>query len=436
MDTLSPQRQPKKAALAAFIGTTIEWYDFYIYAHAAALVFGGLFFSAATNFVGTMASFATFAVGFVARPVGGIIFGHFGDRLGRKVTLVITLMMMGIATVSVGLLPTYASAGVVAPVLLVLCRLIRGLAVGGEWGGAVLLASEHAPEGKDSYYASFAQLGSPMGLVLSLIAFRLISGMDRYDMLEWGWRVPFLSSAVLLLVGLLIRLGVSESPEFDDVRRRQETARIPIAEVLVRHWKTVLLCIGAGAMGIAGVYFTNTLMISYTTTYLGISSKTILDCLLIVAFFQIAIQLIVVRISRRFGDVRMLKIIATLAIGAPYLMFMLVETRSVPAIILGIAMTTFCTGGFYCLLAGFLAKMFATRIRYTAISMSYQLCGAIFGGITPLMGAFLMHKYHGDWWSLAVFFSALSATSLLCVVLSVGKTFHQPLYSAVGTNVE
>src|SRR5579862_7694711 len=194
-------RQPGRAATAAFIGTMIEWYDFYIYATAAALVFGELYFPSHDPFVSTMASFATFAVGFFARPLGGVIFGHLGDCIGRKKALMTTLMMMGVATVCVGLLPAYTKVGVLAPVLLVLLRVVQGVAVGGEWGGAVLMAGEHAPKGRRTFFASFAQLGSPAGLILSLIAFRAVTSMPHEDFIAYGWRLPFLASAVLLVVG-------------------------------------------------------------------------------------------------------------------------------------------------------------------------------------------------------------------------------------------
>lgn len=203
----SASPQPRRAAAAAFIGTMIEWYDFYIYATAAALVFGALFFPSDDKLFSTMAAFGTFAVGFFARPLGGIVFGHIGDRIGRKKSLVITLLMMGVVTVCIGLLPTYAQIGAAAPVLLILLRIVQGIAVGGEWGGAVLMAGEHAPKGRRNFFASFAQLGSPAGLILSLLAFSAVTRLPEDDLMSWGWRLPFLASALLLVVGLAIRLG-------------------------------------------------------------------------------------------------------------------------------------------------------------------------------------------------------------------------------------
>ncbi|MDK3026009.1 MFS transporter [Cupriavidus taiwanensis] len=410
------KRQPVRAATAAFVGTMIEWYDFYIYATAAALVFGPLFFPGGDPFLSTLASFGTFAVGFFARPLGGIVFGHWGDRIGRKQALMVTLMMMGVATIGIGLLPTYATAGAIAPVLLVLLRVVQGIAVGGEWGGAVLMAGEHAPRGRRTFFASFAQLGSPAGLILSLLAFRAVTSMERDAFMDWGWRLPFLASAALLLVGVAIRLGVNESPEFAQVQAQRKTARLPLAEV----WRTarvpVLLCIGANTIGIAGVYFTNTFMIAYTTQYLSLSRTLILDCLFAVAIIQFLSQPLAAWLAEKLGGARFLKLAALLAMASPYPMFLLVQTREAPAIVLGIALAVVCMASFYSVIAGFVSGVFETRVRYSAISLSYQVCGAIAGGLTPLVGTILAQRFQGHWWPLAVFYTLLAGISLLCIV--------------------
>jgi MFS family permease len=311
MNRLQPDRpagrQPARAAAAAFVGTTIEWYDFYIYATASALIFGKLFFPSGEPFFSTLASFGTFAVGFFARPFGGLVFGHLGDRIGRKKALVATLAIMGVGTVGIGFLPTYASAGVLAPVLLVLLRIAQGIAIGGEWGGAVLMASEHAPREKRTFLASFAQLGSPAGLILSLLAFRTVAAMDKDAFFAWGWRLPFLASAVLLIVGLLIRMGVDESPEFEQMKAQRRTAALPVAEVVRDAWRTVLLCLGANVIGVAGAWFVNTFMLNYTTQTLGLDRALILDCLFVVAFIQLATQLASGWFAQRIGTGRFLK---------------------------------------------------------------------------------------------------------------------------------
>ena len=428
-------RQPGRAATAAFIGTMIEWYDFYIYATAAALVFGELYFPSSDRFISTMASFATFAVGFFARPLGGIVFGHLGDRIGRKKALMTTLMMMGVATVCVGLLPDYSKVGALAPVLLVLLRVVQGIAVGGEWGGAVLMAGEHAPKGRRTFFASFAQLGSPAGLILSLIAFRAVTSMDKADFMSWGWRLPFLASAVLLIVGIVIRLGVNESPEFARMKEANRTSKLPIAEVFRSAWGLVLLCIGANTIGIAGVYFTNTFMIAYTTQYVGVTRSLILDCLFAVAIIQFIAQPLAAWLAERMGGARFLKIAALLAMISPYPMFVLVQSGSAVPMVIGIAIAVVCMASFYSVIAGFVSGIFPTHVRYSGISLAYQVCGAVAGGLTPLVGTWLAHRYTGQWWPLAVFYTCLAGISLLCIVaLDARRAAHAEQTEVVGAH--
>jgi MFS family permease len=394
----------------------IEWYDFYIYATAAALVFGKLYFPSQDPFLSTMASFGTFAVGFFARPLGAVVFGHIGDKIGRKKALMATLVMMGVATVCIGLLPSYDKIGVLAPVLLIALRIVQGIAVGGEWGGAVLMAGEHAPQGRRTLFASFAQLGSPAGLILSLVAFRLVSTMDPADFLSYGWRLPFLASAVLLVVGAFIRLGVQESPEFEQEKRSRRTVELPIAEVFRSSGLMVLLCIGANTLGVAGVYFTNTFMIAYTTTYLGVTKSVILDCLFLVAIIQFVAQPLAALLAEKIGSARFLKLSAFLAMLSPYPMFLLVQGGGTLSMVFGIALAVLCLSSFYSVIAGFVSGIFPTRVRYSAISISYHVCGAIAGGLTPLLGTYLAHRFTGQWWPLAVFFTCLAGVSLVCVV--------------------
>lgn len=420
----SASPQPRRAAAAAFIGTMIEWYDFYIYATAAALVFGQLFFPSDDKLFSTMAAFGTFAVGFFARPLGGVVFGHIGDRIGRKKSLVITLVMMGVVTVCIGLLPTYAQIGTAAPVMLILLRVVQGIAVGGEWGGAVLMAGEHAPKGRRNFFASFAQLGSPAGLILSLLAFSAVTRLPEADLMSWGWRLPFLASALLLVVGLAIRLGVSESPEFlaDKALAEDQRAKAvvkeqaPVIEVLKTSWRPLLLCIGANTLGIAGVYFTNTFMIAYSTQQLGLPRSLILECLFFVAIIQFCIQPVAAWIAEKIGATRFLCIMTILAMASPYPMFVLVSTAEAPLIIAGIALAVVCMASFYAVIAGYVSGMFDTRVRYTAISLAYQICGALAGGLTPLIGTWLAHEYAGQWWPMAVFYSLIAALSLVCVL--------------------
>lgn len=420
--------QPVRASTAAFVGTMIEWYDFYIYATAAALVFGKLFFPSATGFYGTLAAFGTFAVGFFARPLGGAIFGHIGDRIGRKKSLVITLLMMGTVTVLIGLLPTYASIGVWAPILLVLLRIVQGVAVGGEWGGAVLMAGEHSPDkSKRTFFASFAQLGSPAGLILSMLMFKLVTGLDDEAFLSWGWRVPFLFSAVLLAVGFVIRLSVNESPDFLEEKQARaakqklpqqaKPERAPLAQVLTGAPKLLAMAVGANVLGIAGFYFTSTFMIAYTTQYVGLNRAVILDCLLVVSIMQFFITPLAAYIASRVGNLRFLAFTALVSIFTPYAMFNLVDMGSLSSITLGIGVAVLFMGAYYAVIAGFVSDSFPTAIRYTGISMAYQLSGAIFGGLTPMLGTVLAENFKGQWWPLALLFSGISLLSLVSVLL-------------------
>ncbi|KAF1051414.1 MAG: Proline/betaine transporter [Stenotrophomonas maltophilia] len=410
-------RQPIRAAAGSFLGTLIEWFDFYIYATASALIFSHVFFPGSSQLVGTLSSFATLAVGFLARPLGGIVFGHLGDRFGRKYSLILTLVLMGASTVGIGLLPSYAQAGVLAPVLLVALRVLQGIAVGGEWGGAVLLASEHAPEGRKNFYASFAQLGSPAGLILSLMVFRYISSMPEADMFAWGWRLPFIGSVLLLLLAFVIRRGVHESPEFEAQQRERSDAPAPspVREVVRSAWPLILLVMGACSIGISSAYFTNTFMIAYATQYLGIKSSMILECLSVVAIVQLINQPIAAWLADRVGAARFLLITSGASVLVPYLMFSLVSSGQSLLIILGISLTKVFSSAFYAVIAGYIVNVFPVAQRYSGISLAYQACGALIGGTTPMLGTLIAGQAGGQWWPLAVFYSVLALLSFVCV---------------------
>ncbi|MCD5972542.1 Major Facilitator Superfamily transporter [Pseudomonas savastanoi pv. glycinea] len=407
--------QPRRAAAAAFIGTTIEFYDFYIYATAAALILGQVFFPSDTPGLSTLAAFGTFAVGFIARPMAGMVFGHLGDRLGRKKMLLFTMLLMGLATTGIGLLPSYASAGIWAPIGLVALRIVQGISVGGEWGGAVLMASEHAPKGRKTFYASFAQLGSPAGLLLALIAFRLVTSLEPAEFADWGWRLPFLASGVLMLIGLAIRFGVEESPEFKEVAEKGETAKYPVLDVLRTCWRQIFFAACAVTIGSAGFFFTNTFMITYVTQYQGISRATILDCLFIVTVLQFISQPISALLAERIGEGRFLMLTALLSMFMPYPMFLLVGTQNLALMTLGIAMAVITLSALYAVIAGYMAQAFPAHLRYSGISIAYQLICAIAGGSTPIIGTLLATHYAGQWLPLAIFFSVLAGISLFGV---------------------
>ncbi|KAB0640366.1 MHS family MFS transporter [Burkholderia stagnalis] len=389
--TLDTQhRQARKAGVASFVGTTIEWYDFYAYSTAAALVLGKLFFPTTSPAVGVLASFASFWVGFLARPIGGIVFGHLGDKVGRKKTLIITLMLMGFCTTAMGLLPTYGQAGVIAPVLLVFLRLLQGIAMGGEWGGAVVLSSEHAPKGKEIFYSAFAQQGSPAGNLLATVAFLAVSTLPDHQFMTWGWRVPFLMSALLVAVGMFIRMSVDESPAMKALQAENKVVKLPIGEVLRHHKALVAIGVGACVIALSATYFKTTFALSWAVTSIGFDRTQFLG----VITFAIVVQLIV----QPFGAVLATKLDLRKAvvymlvpeIVALPIMFTLIATGSTKLAMFGMALASIPHSLYYAAMAGMLAKAFPAQVRYTGISLAYQICGMVFAGTTPILGQFLL----------------------------------------------
>lgn len=420
-------KQPKRAAAAAFMGTAIEYYDFYIYALASALIFGQLFFKTDNAFIGTMAAFATFAIGLFIRPLGGIVFGHIGDKIGRKKSLMITLFLMGFATVGIGLLPTYSQAGIVAPILLIVMRLLQGLAVGGEWGGAVLIAGEHAPKGRRNFFASFAQLGSPAGLIMATLAFKLISSMPEEEFLSYGWRLPFLASFVMLLIGLFIRHGVHESPEFLEQKEKQAKqttpTQVPLVQLLKESKKIIALALCANVLGVAGFYFATTFMVAYTTQFAGLDKAMVLDAMLIVAILHFFNTPIAAWIGEKLGTRHFLMVTSALCAITPFFMFPLVLQGTLGSISLGIWLPMWCMSCFYALVAGFTSGLFPVHLRYSGISVAYQMCSAVAGGLTPLIATTIAQQSGGSTLSLSLFFSALCLISFIAVVLLHPKKY-------------
>ncbi|MGK0715422.1 MFS transporter [Leucobacter sp. W1153] len=384
------EAQAKKARIAAFLGTTVEWYDFFIYSTAAALAFGPVFFPEASTGTALLLSFATFWAGFLARPIGGIVFGHFGDKIGRKNTLVATLLIMGVATFCIGILPGADTIGVMAPVLLVFFRALQGFAVGGEWGGAVLLASEAGTKSTAVRGGMWVQQGSPAGNILATAAFALAALLPSDQFIAWGWRVPFLFSAVLVIIGLVIRVRLEESPEFVETKAQKREVKVPMAELMKHHWKAVIAGIFASALGIGMAYFISAFMLAYATTQLGIERSVMLNVLLINAIAQFIWQPVAARIAEKIGTTRFMTI--TLAASAMFVlpMFWLVNTANIFAIGAALILATVFGSGYYAVLAGFLAQAFPTEVRYTGVSFAYQASSTLLGGTTPLLAqAFL-----------------------------------------------
>lgn len=396
----------RKASAAAFVGTTIEWYDFFAYATAAALVLGDLFFPAHSNpLVGVLEALATYAIGFVTRPVGGIVFGHLGDRLGRCGTLVLTLSLMGAATFLMGLLPTYSQIGWVSTLMLVLLRLTQGFAVGGEWGGAAVLSVEHAPIDRRMFFGSFTQLGSPAGALLSTLAFSAVGVMGDATVHAWAWRLPFLASIILVIVGLVVRLRVEESPEFAEIRAEDQRTRAPIRDVLVSSKARVIAGVGALALATGGYYIITTLLLTYGTKTIGLSSSFILTGLSIAAAAEIVCIPISGWAADRWGARRVVAVgvVASIILIAPQFYALHSASRLLVYLLL-IFMRCVGQAAAYGPMAGVLADLFPTPIRYTGASLAYQLAGLIFGAFSPLIGAALLTAMHGQPPGLITFF--------------------------------
>lgn len=416
-------REARRAGVTAFVGTTIEWFDFYIYGSASALVLGKIFFAEASPAVGTLAAFATFWVGFLARPLGGLIFGHFGDKYGRKKALVTTLTMMGGATFCVGLLPGYAQIGAAAPVLLVLLRMIQGVAMGGEWGGAVLIATEYAPPGRKLLYGSFAQQGSPVGNLLATLAFLGMAQLPDAAFESWGWRVPFLFSAVLVAVGLFIRLRLAETPEMRAALARKKTIKLPIKEVLTRSPMLVFLGVIAGTAGVAITYVKTTFALSWATADLGFDRTTFLTVISLALVVQVIVQPFGAVLATKWPVRRAVLWMLLPEFVLLPLMFVLVGTGDFWLAVLGMGLATFPHAMYYAALAGILARVFPVEVRYTGMSLSYQLCTTLFAGTAPIVSQYLLTTFGSIWpvVALGLAYTALTLAGVLPLLARTGE---------------
>jgi len=404
-------------AVASFIGTTIEWYDFFLYGTAAALVFNRLFFPTFDPLMGTLAAFGTYAVGFFARPVGGIVIGHYGDKIGRKSMLVLTLVVMGVATFLIGLLPTYAQIGPWAAVGLVLLRVAQGFGVGGEWGGAVLMAVEHAPPGTRGYYGSWPQIGVPAGLVISTAVFAVFSRLPEEQFLSWGWRVPFLLSALLVIVGLMIRVRILETPAFTKVKEASREAHQPIIEVLRTYPKQVLLAMGARFGENGAFYIYSVFVLTYATQHVKMPQQVVLTAMLIGAGLELMAIPFFGAMSDRFGrrPVYLFGAIAT-ALWA-YPLFRLLDTASPPLVWLALIVAfVFSHAAMYGPQAAFFSELFGTRVRYSGASLGAQLAAVLAGGTSPFIATLLLARYGTNALSLYLIFMA--AVTIVAVLLA------------------
>jgi metabolite-proton symporter len=407
----------KKIALASVIGTTVEWYDLFLFATASALVFDKVFFPELSPAVGTILSFLTFASAYLARIIGAVLFGHFGDRLGRKSMLLVSLITMGVATFCIGLLPSYATIGVAAPFLLLFLRVIQGLALGGEWGGAVLMTVEHAPRDRRGIYGSMVQVGVPAGTLIANLAFLIVTAAVSEDALvSWGWRVPFLASAVLVGVGIYIRLNIEETPSFQQVRETGAKAKLPFAYLIRHYWKQVLL----GGIATLSTGSTFTLLVASGVNYgakeLGHSKSLMLWAVLVACIVALIAIPAFGRLSDRVGRKPVIAagIIAEAAFALPF--FWLLDTGSEPLVFVAYAVMMLAFSANYGPIATFLAELFGAKIRYSGLSVAYMLSGLLGSALTPAVTVALFEAT-GQSSSIAWYVAGAAVLSLVSLVL-------------------
>jgi MFS transporter, MHS family, shikimate and dehydroshikimate transport protein len=407
----------RRVALASMVGTTIEWYDFFIFGTASALVFGQLFFPDFSELAGTLAAFATFAVGFVARPVGGLLFGHIGDRIGRKTTLVVTLTMMGLATFAMGLMPTFAVIGIWAPILMVVLRFAQGMAVGGEWGGAVLMAVEHSDRKRRGFFGSFAQVGSAVGGLMSTGMFLLMQQLPEDDFVAWGWRVPFLVSIVLVGVGLFIRLRIMESPVFTQVKETRRTVKVPVVELLRKDTRNVLLAAGMYLAHGVLFYAMTVYTLAYTTSEYGLAENRYLIGVTLAGAVQILTIPLMGHLSDRLGRKPVI-IFGTLFIAAFAIPLNFLITSQVTVLAWVAVVVAICIGhnAVYSPTAALYSEMFPANVRYSGASIGYQFGGAI-AGFVPLVATALVGAAGGAYWPIPALIAISALIGFGCILL-------------------
>lgn len=401
-----------RGAFAAFVGTALEWYDYFLFGTAAALVFNRLYFTTLDPAAATLAAFATFGVGFAARPVGALVFGWLGDRMGRRPALLITVVMIGVATGLIGVLPSYAAIGVAAPLLLVLLRLLQGIAVGGEWGGAVTLAVEHAPPEKRGRYAALPQIGSPVGTLLSSGAFALVLLLPSGSFDSWGWRLPFLAAFPLLGIAVYIRRKVEESPLFDEMLKQDERAKVPALDVFRQAWGRLLVAMASATLGVGGFYLLTTFMISYGADTLGLSRSLMVNGTLVAAVAQIAVILVMGRVAERFGPGRVTVWGGLLTALLAFPVFWLVETKNPVVVVLAMAAGIGALSVAYAVSGALLAELFPARLRYSGVALAYNLAGAL-TGFLPFLASALLGTFDGASWPVVLLLIGLSLLTAL-----------------------
>ncbi|MFE6970956.1 MFS transporter [Isoptericola sp. NPDC057653] len=406
----------RRTVMASFLGSTFEWYDFGIYGTTSAIVFNQVFFPEMNGAVGTLLALTTVAIGYFTRPIGGIIFGHFGDRTGRKKLLVVTMLLMGIPTFAIGLIPSYASIGALAPILLLVCRLLQGVGLGGEYAGAALAAIESVPENRRGFFGAIPQLGNPVGGVLGSIFVLLattLAGDEVYA--AWLWRVPFLVSVVLLAYAMFVRLRLSESGDFTRMVKSGRVEKSPLKAVVTGHWRGLLLGLGARAADAISGNLAGAVVIAYVTTYLHMSNSISLLTTVIPSILAIPLMLWVGKVADLIGKKRMFVYGLVALALATFPMFALLDTKVFALMVLGVVIYRLCNSSQFAVQSSFLADMFPTEVRYTAVSLVYQT-GAIIGGLTPPAALAILIASDGSPWPLAFATAGAVGVSVVCAI--------------------
>lgn len=425
----------RRLAVAAVFATTLEWFDFLIYATAAALVLGHQFFPSADPVAGTLASFATFAVGFVARPVGGVIAGHVGDRFGRKPPLVVAMLVMGLATFAVGILPPYASIGVWAPVLLVVARLVQGLGVGAQWGGAALLLVEHAPVERRGYYGSLVQTGAVAGAVAGNLFFLVLTATmapEAFD--SWGWRIPFLSGLLLVGIGIWVQLQIEDTPVFHELRERSAARareagvrKAPLVEAVRHHGLAIVQAAGAFFVVNAVFYILISGILGYATTEVGMSKTSVLVCVMVAGLTQLVTMPYFGALTDRLGSRRKLYLVGCVAMAVfAFPLFWLVDTGSVPLVLIGLIIAFTIHATMYGPQATLYAEMFPADVRFSGASLGYQVASVLAGGLAPFIMTALLAAT-GSSWSVALYIVATAVITFVSVV-TIKERYRRDLY--------
>lgn len=414
--TTAVLRKNKKVLIASLTGSSIEWFDYFLYGTAAALVFNKIFFPMVDPVIGLILSYLSFSLTFFIRPIGGVLFAHIGDRIGRKKTLVLTLSLMGGATVTIGLLPTYDMIGMWAPALLILMRIIQGMGIGGEWGGALLLAYEYAPEKRKGFFGSIPQAGVTIGMLMATFIVSLMTLFSEDDFLSWGWRIPFLLSSILVLIGLWIRKDIDETPDFQKVKQSGQVAKAPLRDTLKHHWREVLIAAGLKVVETAPFYIFSTFVVSYATTTLTYQKSQALEAVTLGALVATIMIPLMGLLSDKIGRQRMYAV-SVFVLGlfiVPW--FTLLNTGTTWGIVLA---TVIAFGVLWApvtaVLGTLCSEIFSANVRYTGITLGYQLGAALAGGTAPLIATGLLAKYDGDWVPVAWYLAVTVVISLIAI---------------------